>query len=48
MLDYSDYISNIPDIPHQNFAQMVEQISREHADGDAILYRCGNQEEFTR
>jgi long-chain acyl-CoA synthetase len=48
MLDFSDYISDIPDIPHQNFAQLVEQISRDHADRDAILFRCGKQTEFTR
>ena len=48
MLDYSDYISNLPDIPHQNFAELLEQISRDHAEKDAILYRCGKQQEFTR
>jgi len=48
MLDFKDYISNIPDIPHQNFAQLLEQVSREHAAKDAILYRCGKQTEFTR
>jgi long-chain acyl-CoA synthetase len=48
MLSFSDYISNIPDIPHQNFAQMLEQISRDHAGKDAILYRSGGQKDFTR
>jgi long-chain acyl-CoA synthetase len=48
MLEYSDYISNIPDNPHQNFAQLLEQVSRDHADKDAILYRCNQQKEFTR
>jgi long-chain acyl-CoA synthetase len=49
MLDFKDYISNkIPDVPHQNFAQLLEQISRDHAAQDAILYRCGKQTEFTR
>ena len=48
MLDYSDYISNMPDIPHQNFAQLIDQISRDHAGRDAILYRSGKQREFTR
>jgi len=48
MLEYSDYISNIPDNPHQNFAQLLEQISRDHAEKDAILYRCNQQKEFTR
>ena len=48
MLDYNDYISNIPDILHQNFAQLLDQVSRDHADKDAILYRSGKQREFTR
>jgi long-chain acyl-CoA synthetase len=48
MLDYSDYISNLPDIPHQNFAQLIDQVSRDHAGRDAILYRSGKQREFTR
>ena len=48
MLDYSDYISNIPDVAHQNFAQMLDQVSRDHAGKDAILYRSGKQKEFTR
>jgi long-chain acyl-CoA synthetase len=48
MLDYSDYISSLPDSPHQNFAQMIDQISRDYADKDAILYRSGKQREFTR
>jgi len=48
MLEFSDYISNIPDNPHQNFAQLLEQISRDHAGKDAILYRCNQQKEYTR
>ena len=48
MLDFSDYISDLPDIPHHNFAQLIEQVSRDHAAKDAILYRCGKQREFTR
>jgi long-chain acyl-CoA synthetase len=48
MLNYSDYISDIPDIPHQNFAQLLEQVSKDYADKDAILYRYGGQREFTR
>jgi long-chain acyl-CoA synthetase len=48
MLNPSDYISDIPDIPHDNFAQLVDQISRDHADKEAILYRSGKQREFTR
>jgi long-chain acyl-CoA synthetase len=48
MLDYDDYISTIPDNPHQNFAQLLEQVSRDHAGKDAILYRSGKQQDFTR
>ena len=48
MLKFEDYLSKRPDIPHQNFAQLVDQISREYADKDAILYRSGKQREFTR
>ncbi|GHV93776.1 long-chain-fatty-acid--CoA ligase [Spirochaetia bacterium] len=48
MLDYSDYISDIPDIPHQNFAQLLDAMARDHANNDAILYRSGKQREFTR
>jgi long-chain acyl-CoA synthetase len=48
MLDFSDYVSNLPDIPHDNFAQLLEQVTRDHAGKDAILYRHGRQREFTR
>jgi long-chain acyl-CoA synthetase len=48
MLDYSDYISNLPDLPYQNFAQLLDTVSREHPDNDAILYRSGRQREFIR
>ena len=48
MLDYSDYISNLPDIPHDNFAQLLDQVSRDHAEKIAIMYRSGKEREFTR
>jgi len=48
MLDFSDYISTIPDNPHQNFARLLEQVSGDHAEKDAILYRSGKQQDFTR
>jgi len=48
MLKFEDYISNLPDLPYTNFAHMVDFISREYADKDAILYRAGKQREFTR
>ena len=48
MLEFSDYISNLPDLPYKNFAQLLDAVTREHAQGDAILYRSGKQREFTR
>jgi len=48
MLQFNDYISNLPDLPYENFARMVDTISRDHAAKDAILFRCGKQKEFTR
>jgi len=45
MLGFNGYISDIPDINHQNFAQLLEQVSKDHADKDAILYRYGKQYE---
>ncbi|MDR2717465.1 MAG: AMP-binding protein [Treponema sp.] len=48
MLDFGDYISTIPDIPHQNFAQLLEQSSKDYAEKDAILYRSGKRQDFTR
>jgi len=48
MLQFKDYVSNIPDISQDNFAQMVEHLSIKHADKDAILYRSGKQKDFTR
>ena len=48
MLKHSDYISDIPDNPHDNYAQLLDQVSRDHADKDFILFRSGGQKEFTR
>ena len=48
MLKFDDYISNMPDIPHQNFAQFLGQIARDHAGKDAILFRSAGQQDFTR
>ncbi|MDR0443617.1 MAG: AMP-binding protein [Treponema sp.] len=48
MLKFNDYISNIPDNPHDNFAQLIDQVSRDHANKDFILFRTGGQKEFTR
>jgi long-chain acyl-CoA synthetase len=48
MLKFEDYISNLPDAPYQNFAQMLDNQSRQYADKDFILYRSGKQREFTR
>ena len=48
MLKFSDYISNMADNPNGNFAQLLEQIARDHAGKDAILYRPVGNKEFTR
>jgi len=48
MLKFDAYVSNLPDLPYANFAQMIEDTSRDHANRDAILYRSGKQKDFTR
>ncbi|MCL2764822.1 MAG: AMP-binding protein [Treponema sp.] len=48
MLKFEDYVSSIPDIPHDNFAQLVDHQSKMHPDKDAILFRSGKQKQFTR
>ncbi|GBU29400.1 AMP-dependent synthetase [Treponema sp. R8-4-B8] len=48
MLKFEDYVSNLPDIPYKNFAQMLDNHSRQFANLDFILYRAGKQKEFTR
>jgi len=48
MLNFSDYISNLPDLQYKNFAMMVNDLSHNCAEKDAILYRSGGQREFTR
>ncbi|MDR0502248.1 MAG: AMP-binding protein [Treponema sp.] len=48
MLQFSDYVSNLPDLPYSNFVNMIETVSRDYAQKDAILYRSGKNREFTR
>ena len=48
MLEFNDYVSNLPDLPYENYVRMVEIVSRDHAAKDAILFRSGKQREFTR
>jgi long-chain acyl-CoA synthetase len=48
MLEFSQYLSNLPDLPYANFAEMIDITSNKYASRDAILYRCGKQREFTR
>jgi len=48
MLKFEDYISNIPDVPFDNFAKMLDNQSRQFANIDFIRYRSGKQREFTR
>jgi len=48
MLKFEDYISNIPDVPFDNFAKLLDNQSRQYANIDFIRYRSGKQREFTR
>jgi long-chain acyl-CoA synthetase len=48
MLEYSDYISDWPDLPWSNFAAWLEGIDRNWPERTAILFRAGGQREFTR
>ncbi|MCL2801253.1 MAG: AMP-binding protein [Treponema sp.] len=48
MLKFEEYISNIPQIPHNNFFQMLEGQAKKYSNKDMIRYRCGKQKEFTR
>jgi len=48
MLKFEDYVSDIPDIPFDNFAQLLENQAVKYADIDFIRYRSGKQREFTR
>jgi long-chain acyl-CoA synthetase len=48
MLDYKDYVSDLPGITHPNFIAWLEAIEKEWAGKPAILYRSGKRKEFTR
>jgi long-chain acyl-CoA synthetase len=48
MLKVSDYISDWPDLPWQNFAAWLEGIEEKWPERTAIMYRAGGQKEFTR
>ncbi|MCL2720667.1 MAG: AMP-binding protein [Treponema sp.] len=48
MLKFEDYVSNLPDIPQANFAQLLEHLAVKHANKDFILYRTSKQKDFTR
>ncbi|MDR1586174.1 MAG: AMP-binding protein [Treponema sp.] len=48
MLDYSDYISDLPDITHPNFIALLAAVEKDHRDRTAVLHRPGKQKEFTR
>ncbi|MDR0602520.1 MAG: long-chain fatty acid--CoA ligase, partial [Treponema sp.] len=47
MLQYSDYISNLPDILHPNFIALLDAAEK-NGDKPAVLYRSGKQREFGR
>ena len=46
MLQFEDYVSSLPDLPYENFAHMVDHISKEYANKNAILYRSGINRKF--
>ncbi|MCL2609822.1 MAG: AMP-binding protein [Treponema sp.] len=48
MLKFEDYISDIPDVPHRNFAEFLRQIAADHGNKDAILYRKAGEKDFVR
>jgi len=48
MLKFEDYVSDIPDIVHDNFAKLVDFNSKKFANIDFIRYRAGKQREFAR
>ncbi|MDR1862989.1 MAG: AMP-binding protein [Treponema sp.] len=48
MLDYSDYISDAPDVPYPNFSAWLDSIAVKWGEKTAIFYRSGGVKEFTR
>jgi long-chain acyl-CoA synthetase len=49
MLKFEEYVSSrVLDVPFKNFAQMLDNQSRQFANIDFIRYREGKQREFTR
>ncbi|MDR1618604.1 MAG: long-chain fatty acid--CoA ligase, partial [Treponema sp.] len=47
MLEFKDYISDLPDLPFSNFIDLLESVEKEWKDKPAYLYRSGKQREFT-
>jgi long-chain acyl-CoA synthetase len=47
MLEFKDYVSNLPDLPFPNFIGFLESVEKEWKDKPAYLYRSGKQREFT-
>ena len=48
MLDFSDYISNIPDLTYPNFRALLDDVQRKRGNVTATMYRSGKQKEFSR
>ena len=48
MLNYNDYISDLPDVPYHNFIDLMQSVVRDNSNKQAILYRSGKQKEFAR
>ena len=48
MLQFSDYVSNIPDVPHSNYISLLDDIQKRRGHTVATMYRAGKQREFSR
>jgi long-chain acyl-CoA synthetase len=47
MLQFSDYISNLPDYTYENFRYLLDAIEKKWPEKCAIKYRAGKEREFT-
>jgi long-chain acyl-CoA synthetase len=47
MLKFTDYISNIPDIPHPNFIAFLDDTQQRNGEKISTMYRAGKVREFS-
>ena len=47
MLKFSDYVLDIPDIPHPNFIALLDDVQKKRGQITATMYRSGKQREFS-